>query len=59
MTTVDLIVTSLFVLVMLANIAALARHYMLMRVLTMALNGMVESWRTFEEIQKQQRQREP
>jgi hypothetical protein len=57
MTHLDLIVTSLFVLVMLANIAALARHYMLMRALTMALNGMIKSWRTFEELQ--QRQREP
>jgi hypothetical protein len=47
---IDTIVIVLFALVMLANVVALARHWMMMRVLTVALNNMVRTQQEFNEL---------
>jgi hypothetical protein len=56
--TIDTIITALFVIVMIANVVALARHFMLMRMMTMMLNGFAETQNAFNAImEEEQRQR--
>lgn len=47
----------IFVIVMIANVVALVRHYMMLRVMTIALKGFEENHRLFNEALEIERER--
>ena len=53
--TIDHVLLALFVLVMLANIWALARHFVMMRIMTTMLQGLIDSQRQFDELINERR----
>jgi hypothetical protein len=50
--TISDIITVLFCLTMIANVVALVRHWQMMRVMQIVLNGLAETQREFNELQR-------
>lgn len=57
MTTRELIITACFCFVMACNVVALVRHWQMMRVLQIVLNGLIETQNEYTEVMRAEHER--